>query len=344
MRGIGVALLMSPSVVAAQGGVVIGQVVVKDPRTPLGYSAVSVAAPETRILTGESGKFVVRNLPVGPVRVSVRHVGFGPKDTTITLGAGDTVRLEMALSRLVIVLPGMLSTSQCTNEMARQAPEGALAELFDQVKQNAERYRMLARARPFSLQVYRVRGFRNAEGKIEPEVIDTVFRDALPAGPYEPKRVIRKAKPPFQGNVVAIPELPDFADTNFTNNHCFRFAGQTRVHGDSVIRVDYEPVPWLEKETDISGSIYLRVEDYQLVSTVTVLNKMPSMFRSSGMQTLAVTAKFSEIVPGIPVLDEWVLESRYRGPRQPPSVELGQIMSVVFDTAAVKPDTVSHHR
>ena len=48
--------------------------------------------------------------------------------------------------------------------------------------------------------------------------------------------------------MIAIPELPDFADTAFANNHCFRYAGQGRVDNDSVIRVEYEPVPWLDKE------------------------------------------------------------------------------------------------
>lgn len=45
-----------------------------------------------------------------------------------------------------------------------------------------------------------------------------------------------------------LPDLSDLADTAFTNNLCLWYPGQERVGSDSVIRVDFEPVPWLDKE------------------------------------------------------------------------------------------------
>ena len=330
------------SFVGAQDAVVIGQVVVRETGSPLGYSVVRAAS--SALLTGESGKFLLRDLGPGPVKITVKHIGFSPRDTTITLAGHDTVRLEVKLSQLVIQLPAMLVSGQCTNETPKETPPLVLAELFEQVRQNAERYRLLASAQPFALRVLRIRGYRNADGRVVSEMADTVVRDAFPAGPYEPKRVVRKGVGEYAKQwTIAVPELPDLADTSFLNNHCFRYAGKTRALGDSVIRVDYEPVPWLNKEVDISGTLYLNSENYQLLSSVTALNRIPSQFYGTGMLTLAVTARFSEIVPGVPVLDEWVLESKYRSKRQPPTVETGQIFGVVF-TTPVKPDMIGRRR
>lgn len=64
---------------------------------------------------------------------------------------------------------------------------------------------------------------------------------------------------------VKLPELADIADTAFTNNHCFSYAGQTRFGADSVVRVDFEPVSWLAKYIDFEGSLYLRLDGYRLV-------------------------------------------------------------------------------
>ena len=51
-------------------------------------------------------------------------------------------------------------------------------------------------------------------------------------------------------------------------------------------------------------------------------------------------AKFSEIVQGIPVLDEWTLASRFHKPTLP-RVEFGQIFNVKFvDSTATKVDTL----
>jgi hypothetical protein len=140
--------------------------------------------------------------------------------------------------------------------------------------------------------------------------------------------------------VLALPELPDFADTAFTNNHCFRYAGQGRYERDSVIQVEFEPVPWLDKEVDIRGTMYLQVDGYQLEGTLTKLNKVPPQLRRSGLLEVEVRARFSEIVTGVPVLDEWQMTTHYRHP-QVPGVEVGQVFSFRWaDSTAAKRDTM----
>lgn len=104
---------------------------------------------------------------------------------------------------------------------------------------------------------------------------------------------------------MALPELPDIADSAFTNNHCFRYAGQTRFESDSVIKVEFEP----------------------------------AQFRRSGLQEYTVRARFSEIETGVPVLDQWELLNRFRSPKLN-FVEIGQVFNIQWtDSTAVKPDT-----
>lgn len=59
---------------------------------------------------------------------------------------------------------------------------------------------------------------------------------------------------------------------------------------------------------------------------------------ASGFQVDTVRARFSEIVTGVPVLDEWELTNRFRAPRLP-RIEVGQVFNVQWmDSTAVKPD------
>jgi hypothetical protein len=156
----------------------------------------------------------------------------------------------------------------------------------------------------------------------------------MPRQPYEPRRVIRRGEGVDAGEwVVALPELPDIADTAFTNNHCFRYAGQTHFGSDSVIAVEFEPVPRLS-DADIEGTLYLRVDTYQLVGSVTALNRIPPRFRRSGLREYHVRARFGEIVSGVPVLEEWQLTNEFRAPRRP-FVEIGQMFFVEWTDSSV---------
>jgi hypothetical protein len=333
--------VLAPTLALAQNATVIGQVRVADGGHPLGYSAVSVVAPPMNLLTGDAGRFTLVNLPAGQLRIRIKHIGYAPRDTVLMLAANDTARIEVSLSRLVIQLPAMLVSGKCTNQSPTEAQPAVLAELFDQVNQNAERYRMLANAKPFVMQVYRVLGIRNPSGTIVPTSIDTIVRRPFPPSPYKPKEVVTRGEGAQAGDwVLGLPELPDFADTAFTNNHCFRYAGKTKVDEDSLIQVDYEPVPWLDKEVDIEGSLFVRTTDYQLVRTITKLNKVPGQLSRAGLLDATVVARFSEVVSGVPVLDQWELLSRYRRPIAS-RISLGQVFGIKWvDSAAVKPDTV----
>lgn len=319
-----------------QGATILGNVVAREGGARLGYTSISIVPQGEQRLSSESGRFLL-TVPQGEVRLRFKRIGFAPRDTVLAIASSDTARIRIEMTRLAIRLPAIVVSGKCTNESPLATTAPILAELFDQVHQNAERVKLLAKAEPFLIQVLRVRGIRNRDDGVAATRIDTVLRRPMPVSPYEPRNVLQSGEGVDAGGwVVALPELPDFADSAFTNNHCFRYAGQMRFDSDSVIAVEFEPVPWLDKEVDIKGTMYLRAEDHQLVGLVASLNRIPSQFRP--LLEYTVRARFSEIVPGIPILAGWEMTNRFRSPTLP-RVEIGQVIDIRWDSPAARPDT-----
>lgn len=309
--------------------VVIGQVKVKETGQPLGYSVISLPESGRQLFTSERGTFTLWNLRAGALRIRFKHIGYSPRDTVITLRDNDTLRVEMALSLLAIQLPTVHVSGTCGTKQADEATAGILTELFDQVQQNADRYRLLADSNPFKLVFHRVRGYRFGNDKIQATAVDSVTRAARPESPYRPRHVIQIGDAPDGSHTyeLAPPEIADFADTAFINNHCFTYAGQTLLDGDSLIAVEFEPVPSLKKEIDFRGTMYVRSVGYQLVRSEMELNNVPDGLRKTGALAVTISTRFTEVVPGIPMVDRLQANTRrWRG--QPAYVELLQVIDI----------------
>jgi hypothetical protein len=315
--------LVAPSVARVQTATVVGEVVAREGGEPLPFTTVAVPALGAQRLASEGGTFALSGLPPGVVRIRLTRIGYAPTDTALTVAAGETARVRIAMTRLVLQLPRVVVNGACTDGSPFEPQPPVLAELFGQVRQNAERMRLLVGERPFAFEATRVRGNRGRDDRRSALMTDTVVRGPLPTDPYVPRRVYRR-----EGGVwmVKLPELADIADTAFTNNHCLWYAGQERFGSDSVVRVDFEPVPWLAREVDFEGSLYLRVDGYQLVGMVTRLNRIPAQFRA--LQGYATRARFDELVSGVPMLAEWELTNTFHGSRVPVVVETGRVTGV----------------
>lgn len=320
----------------AQSATVAGEVVLRGAGVPLGFITVSVHPHDKQLLTGERGTFLLREVPAGEVRLRFRRIGFVPKDTAVTLAPGDTARVRVALTRLTIRLPDVVVSGRCTNETPFEPKPAFMAELFDQVVQNAQRMVLLAQSKPFVLSWAKV-GVLREPGKADTVVeSSTETRGPLPVEPYKPGRVARRAM--YNGRQVwgvFPPELADVADTAFTNNHCFRYAGQTQFEGDSVIAVEFDPVPRLSKSMDLAGTIYLRAEGYQLVGLMVRLTPLRGAF--SHMAAYTHRTVFKEIVPGIPVAPEYELANVHRA--TPSFVQTTRLIEIMW-TDSVKTDTM----
>lgn len=317
----------------AQTATVVGQVVQKETGAPLGSASVSVVSPETQLYSTESGGFLLRALPPGEVRLRFRRIGFAPRDTSLRVSANDTTHVRIELTRLVIQLTEVVVNRACTDRTPLEEKPAILAELLDQVQQSAERARELTGQRRFVMRAVRESGFR-ATGRTTR--MDTISRGPLPPDPYVPGRVLRRER---GIDVVKLPELMDLADTTFTHNHCLWYAGQERFDSDSVIRVDFAPVPWLAKDIDLEGSIYVRADNYQLVGLVTRLNRIPE--GSGALKDYEVRTRFKEDADGVPMLVEWELINAFSN-ESPPWVERGRVLSVRWLDPV--PSNPSHQR
>jgi carboxypeptidase-like protein len=309
--------------------IVVGHTTHRETGDALGYAVISIPSLNRQQFANDRGGFTIRGLPAGPLRIRFKHIGNSPRDTVVTLHDNDTLHLEIALATIVIQLPSVRISGACGDKHPDERAAGILADLFDQVQQNADRYRLLADSNPFVMTIYRVRGSRTNGGKIVATSIDTVLRMPFPPQPYKPRHNVRLAEAELGGRsfYLSVPELADFADTAFTNNHCFTYAGQKRVDGDSVIAVDFEPTPALKDEVDFRGTMYVRAEGYQLVRADLDVNKLSSELRSSGMTAVHVKLTFTEILPGVAVLDRSEADTKLRG-GFPTAVELGQVFNV----------------
>lgn len=332
---IGLVSAGAPNLAFAQTGVVLGRVTVKDTELPLGYSVVR-AAPNGERFTDDVGRFTLR-VPAGSIAITAKHVGYAPLDTTVSVSDGDTVRVVLALPLITIQLPAVQSLSQfCAHPGTADARLGLqLAELFEQMTQNAERNRLLARSYPFEMEI---------ERKItRPEVsllarfvaFDTVIHASERNWRYSPGHMLgtRVYGPGvFEGKwtTVTIPELADFADAAFLDNHCFDYAGLDVVAGDTLLRIDFEPAPSV-RTTDIAGSLFLDQKTYQLRWTVTaVTNPTKEMQKQTAFQEIRVG--FREILPGVPIADvvtSTVFPNDGKGPSEP-STETHRTLKVRF--------------
>ena len=335
LAGVAVSALAASSVLAQTSplgtAVVVGQTRLKETGEPLGYAVVALPALGRQLFSNDHGGFTLWNLPAGSLLIRFKHIGYAPRDTVVTLRDNDTLRIAFALAKLVIQLPAVRISGACRDKRPDERSDGILGELFDQVQQNADRYRLLADSNPFDLILYHVHGTRSRGGKIVATNIDTVKRGPFPFSPYTPRHLVRtEVDSGPEGRVrhfLAPPELADFADTAFVNNHCFTYAGQRVLDGDSVIAVDFEPVPSLKGEVDCHGTMYVRSTGYQLVRAEIELSRVPPEMQSSGMTSMNITTRFTEVVPGIALLDVVESTTRFRG-RPLPYIEFAQLIDL----------------
>jgi Carboxypeptidase regulatory-like domain len=323
----------------AQVSTVVGRVSVTGTDLPVGYAIVSVVPGNRELFTNADGRFVLRDLQPGRVRISARRVGFAPVDTTIDVTGRDTVQLSIGLSLITIQLPAVHSLAKsCAHPGGSDAQIGLeLAQLFDQVKENAVRNRLLSRSYPFELDVERK--ISRPEPLLEARFVayDTVVLSSDRAWRYAPGKMLgtrEYASGVFAGrwSTITMPELADFADERFLLNHCFEFAGVELVDGDSLLRIDFTPTPVVHTP-DVAGTIFLDPKSYQLRITDLSLVNLTRQLRGQ-MSGQSIRAHFQEVIPGVPVLNAvasvvFPKEDHNAGPQEP-ATEHHRILRVRF--------------
>src|SRR6202012_2277630 len=99
--------------------------------------------------TDANGRFILPDVAPGRVVVRAKHIGYAPTDLPVTVEPGDTVRITIELAKVTVVLPAVTTVGTCTKPgPPRQDLSPAFFVLFEQVRQNAERSRLLTRSYP----------------------------------------------------------------------------------------------------------------------------------------------------------------------------------------------------
>ena len=286
--------------VTPPSGIVRGSVrAVTGERIP--YAIVSIVPAGRQRFADDSGAFWIDGIAPGPHRVRVRQIGFSPYDTTIIVPPEAEVVLAPRLAPIAVQLSEI--TVSARGRCERPGPPDPalhpqLAVVFDQLRENAERYRLMADSYPAEYQMERGFGDITEAGRLRVAPSDTVTRRTDARWHYAPGRVT--AEDSVNGLRLLLPTLPDLADSAFQAGHCWYLAGPDTATAEGLLRVDFAP-PVRLRAPDVDGSAWLDALTYQIRrATVRLTNPSRVDWRISA---LTVEMSFREVAPSIVLLD-----------------------------------------
>jgi TonB-linked SusC/RagA family outer membrane protein len=92
-------------------GTVSGQVVNVDTKVPLQNAMVLITGTKLGASTNADGRFVIRNVPAGSHTVRVQLLGFSPVEQAVTVAAGQTATVDIALKEVPYTVAPVVVTA-----------------------------------------------------------------------------------------------------------------------------------------------------------------------------------------------------------------------------------------
>src|SRR5438105_1604062 len=89
------AVALCPCIAIAQRATIVGRVVVMGTDVPLGYSVIRAAPDGREQFTDSEGRFALRGVRAGRVRIEAKHIGHTRVDTTLDVADGDSLMLRL---------------------------------------------------------------------------------------------------------------------------------------------------------------------------------------------------------------------------------------------------------
>ncbi len=307
------------------------------------YASIALLPGHSARFTDDSGSFAFSGVAAGTYHLVARQVGYTPRDTVVVVEPGATVTIALGLERFVVEL----SAITVVGEMARpggvwrctdpgvpdsiQAPE--VAAVFDQLRENAQRFWLLADSYPAVYRLERVFGRPDPDrNRLDVSWSDTVDLRTDTRWRYQPGHLLAEVRAPRGGTElqVNLPTLPDFADPVFLRNHCFRLAGIDTLAGKSYVRLDFRAYARIA-DPDADGSAYLDPKSY-LIRFAKVWLTWPER-AATGLAGFQALVAFREIVPNL-VLPERIsnVQDVYQGSRLVEFAEEQRMVDVRFLT------------
>jgi CarboxypepD_reg-like domain len=286
-------------------GTVVGAVVMKENGLPLPYSTVSVPALSKQRFTNDSGTFTFSDLPVGPNTLRVRHLGYSPVDITVDVRPGGTETVRVVLTHIVVQLSPVQvrADAECVEPGVPTAlGDSAFLMVFDQLRLNADQYRLLTDHYPFRTLTERRLAHTLVNGDLRIDSIDTLVIDSRLRWTYRPGDVLtRSGQTRYNSGTLMlnIPTIAQFADQPFLDNHCFYNGGTETIDGVELLRVDFVAAARINTP-DVSGSMYLDPKTFQIRRSVLRLSRIPR--EVAGLLGTEAVTVFQEALPSVPVI------------------------------------------
>ena len=134
VAGAALSLLTAAGRLSAQG--TINGRVTSQAGQPLAEARVLAIGTSLSAITGEDGKFVLRNAPVGAVQLQVLRVGFQSQKKNVTVVAGSTANADFILAVAVAQLEEVVTTA--TGQQRRVELGNSVSTLGDVTKRVEE--------------------------------------------------------------------------------------------------------------------------------------------------------------------------------------------------------------
>lgn len=340
-------LIGSVSPVAAQSAAALPRqltvrVVTSPEGIPLGYAVVAAAALGIERFTNAGGVVAIPIPAPGPVTLRVKRLGFTPKDTTVTVTDAGAQSAVVALTRVEVKLEAVtvVAWPPCKRPgVPRRGGDARVRTVVEQIRQNAERYRLLTKTYPFNYASLREMGQRELDGTETIESTDTIVVTGQPIWSYRPGtliaredvRLLRRKTRSASEWVMRIPSLSDLTEQVFIDNHCFHVAGLEEKEGQQLLRIDIVAAERL-KSADVNVVAWLDPTDFQLRYATFALSKVPQELRGLLHSINRVT--YVELLPFVSVMRLMTAENlvQYETPRRSTRtfIERQRILTLAF--------------
>ena len=335
-------------------GIVQGIVRLADSNAGIPYAVVSIPGLSVERFTDGAGRFRLVALAPGRYELLVRRIGFAPFRQLITVERGGTTNVEVPLVPVPVQLRSLTvqAMSRCD---APGFGEGALqpevASLVGLLRENADRYRLLASQYPFVYQQVRALGAipdeESPAARLRLRQVDTMVSQSAIRPDYRAGEVVRRERSPTgeEEYIMTIPSILDLADDAFARAHCFAYGGKEVRDGETWLRLNVRASDEL-RSPDVHGAFFLDSATSQLRSMHLELSRpgnLPPQLQS--VESVRVQTRFLEIAPGLSVIESVCAVTRPRHTGRTASVELqGELQQLLSYRFRQAPEGVQAYR
>jgi TonB-linked SusC/RagA family outer membrane protein len=114
--------IAAPASAQAQTGTITGLVTDRAAGSPMQGVAVQVVGTRLAATTNEQGRYMILNVPAGTQRVTAQYLGFGDLTVPVTVVAGQTATVNMAMEQTVLSLQEVVVTGVSEATTGARAP------------------------------------------------------------------------------------------------------------------------------------------------------------------------------------------------------------------------------